>query len=75
MSMHTLFKAALILMLLAAIFSLGQALFYMMTERPDSDPKRMAWALTRRIGFSLGVFLMVIIGILTGLLKPHGLGG
>ena len=73
--MHTLFKILLIAMLLAAIFSLGQALFFMMTERQDSNPKRMAWALTRRIGFSLGVFVLVIIGILTGLIHPHGLGG
>ena len=40
--MHTLFKTLLIAMLLAAIFSLGQALFFMMTERKDSNPKRMA---------------------------------
>ncbi|MHB8311391.1 MAG: twin transmembrane helix small protein [Metallibacterium sp.] len=73
--MHTLFKTVLILMLLAAIFSLGQALFFMMTDREGSNGKRTAWALTRRIGFSLGVFVLVIIGILTGLLKPHGLGG
>lgn len=73
--MHTLFKILLIAMLLAAIFSLGQALFFMMTERKDSNPKRMVWALTRRIGFSLGVFVLVVIGILTGLIHPHGLGG
>ena len=73
--MHTLFNILLVLMLLAAIFSLGQALFFMMTERADSNPKRMAWALTRRIGFSLGVFVLVVIGIITGLIHPHGLGG
>lgn len=73
--MHTLFNILLVLMLLAAIFSLGQALYFMMTEREDSNPKRAAWALTRRIGFSLGVFVLVIIGILTGLIHPHGLGG
>ena len=73
--MHVVFKIILILMLFAAIFSLGQALYFMMTEREGSNPKRMAWALTRRIAFSLGVFVLVIIGIATGMLHPHGLGG
>ncbi len=73
--MHILYKFLLVAMLLAAIFSLGQALYFMMTERPGGNPKRMAWALTRRIGFSLAVFVLVVIGILTGLLHPHGLGG
>ncbi|MDE1959431.1 MAG: twin transmembrane helix small protein [Xanthomonadaceae bacterium] len=71
--MATLFKALLIVVLLAALFSLGQALFFMMTDRGGSS--RTVWALTRRIGFSLLLIALVIIGIATGLLHPHNVGG
>jgi len=67
-----LYKVAVIIVLAIVIFNLGQALYFMMKDEGD---KRMAWALTRRIGFSLLLILMVIIGIWTGWLHPHGIGG
>jgi len=70
--MHVVFKIILILMLFAAIFSLGQALYYMMTDK-DND-KRMAGALPRRIGLSLLLIGMVAFGIWMGWLQPHGVG-
>jgi len=69
----SLYKVALLIVLAIVIFNLGQALFFMMKD-PD-EKKRMVWALTRRIGFSLLLILMVIIGIWTGWLHPHGIGG
>lgn len=71
--METLYKVALVIVLGIVIFNLGQALYFMMKD-PDSK-KRMVWALTRRIGFSLLLILMVIIGIWAGWLTPHGIGG
>ena len=67
-----IYKAALVILLLVVLFSLGQALFFMMTDRSDS--KRTVWALTRRIGLSLLLILMVVIGIWMGWLHPHGVG-
>lgn len=71
--MATLYKYALVVLLLVVLFNLGQALYFMMTDRGQT--KRTVWALTRRIGLSLLLILMVIIGIATGLLQPHDIGG
>lgn len=68
--MESIYKAVLVILMLVVIFSLGQALYYMMTDRGDS--KRTVWALTRRIGLSLLLIAMVIVGIWTGWLHPHG---
>ena len=71
--MASLYKVAVVVVLAIVIFNLGQALYFMMKDTGDSS--RTAWALTRRIGFSLLLILMVIIGIWTGWLHPHGIGG
>lgn len=71
--MTILYKVILVIVLGLAIFSLGQSLYYMMKD-PD-EKSRMVWALTRRITFSLLVIVLVIIGIWTGWLHPHGIGG
>ena len=70
--MDTIYKIALVVMLLVVIFNLGQALYFMMTDQDDD--RRTVWALTRRIGLSLVLIAMVILGIWMGWLKPHGLG-
>ncbi len=70
--METVYKYALVLMFLVVVFNLGQALYYMMTDKEGS--KRTAWALTRRIGLSLLLIAMVIVGIKLGWLHPHGVG-
>jgi len=62
-----------ILILLAAIvFNLGAGLYFMMTDKGQTD--RTVKALTRRIGLSVLLIILVIIGILTGIIKPHGIG-
>ncbi|GAP65336.1 hypothetical protein MBSD_n0625 [Mizugakiibacter sediminis] len=71
--MATLYKYALVVLLLVVLFNLGQALYFMMTDRGQT--KRTVWALTRRIGLSLLLILMVIIGIWAGWLRPHDIGG
>jgi len=67
-----IYKVALVIMFLVVIFNLGQALYFMMTEKDES--KRTVWALTRRIGFSLVLIAMVIVGIKLGWIHPHGVG-
>jgi succinate dehydrogenase/fumarate reductase cytochrome b subunit len=62
-----------ILILLAAIvYNLGAGLYFMMTDKGQTD--RTVKALTRRIGLSVLLILLVIAGILTGFIKPHGIG-
>ena len=62
-----------ILILLAAIlYNLGAGLYFMMSDKGQTD--RTVKALTRRIGLSVLLILLVIAGILTGFIKPHGIG-
>lgn len=67
---ETIYKYALVVLLLVVLFNLGQALFFMMTDKGQS--KRTVWALTRRMGLSLLLIAMVAIGIFMGWLHPHG---
>lgn len=71
--METAYKVALVIMLFVVIFNLGQALYFMMTDKGQSN--RTVWALTRRIGLSLVLILMIVVGIWAGWLHPHGVGG
>ncbi|CAM1000225.1 MULTISPECIES: twin transmembrane helix small protein [Rhodanobacter] len=70
--METVYKFALVVVLLVVIFSLGQALFFMMKDQDDD--RRTVWALTRRIGLSLLLIAMVIIGWKMGWIHPHDVG-
>jgi hypothetical protein len=69
---ETVYKCALVVVLLVVLFNLGQALFFMMTDKDGS--KRTVWALTRRIGLSIVLILMVVFGIWMGWLHPHDVG-
>ncbi|HEY9130700.1 MAG TPA: twin transmembrane helix small protein [Dyella sp.] len=70
--METVYKCALVVMLVVVLFNLGQALFFMMTDKDGS--KRTVWALTRRIGLSIVLILMVVFGVWMGWLHPHDVG-
>ncbi len=66
-----IFKAIIIGLLLFVIFSLGQALSYMIKDEGKSD--RMLNALTKRIGISVLIFILLLVGQAVGLIQPHGL--
>lgn len=72
MAVSTIYKIALVIMFLVVVFNLGQALYYMTTDRGKS--KRTANALTRRIALSLVLIFMVIVAIAAGWIHPHGVG-
>lgn len=71
-TIETAYKVALVVMLFVVIFNLGQALYFMMTDKGKSN--RTVWALTRRIGLSIVLIGMVVLGIWMGWLQPHGIG-
>ena len=66
-----IFKILIVLLLFIVIFSLGQALFYLIKDEGTSD--RMVKALSWRIGLSVFIFLLLLIGQAVGLIQPHGL--
>ena len=66
-------KVLILVFLAAIVYNLGAGLYFMMTDKGESD--RMLKSLTRRIGLSVLLIALVIIGIWTGIIRPHGVGG
>lgn len=62
-------KLVIVLFIIAILFSLGSALYYLLHER--QNPERMVKALTLRIGLSFVLFILLMVGAATGLLKPN----
>lgn len=67
--MPTTFKLIAIALLLFILFSLGSGMFYMLKDSSRSD--RTVKALTIRIGLSLLLFALLMIGAATGLIAPQ----
>ncbi len=66
-------KTLVIVAFLALIvWNLGAGLYYLLVDRGQS--KRTVNALTRRIGFSVLLILLIVLGIWTGVIQPHGIG-
>lgn len=65
--MKTLITVAVLLLIL---YNLGAGLYYMLVDKGTTD--RTVNALTRRIGLSVALIILVMIGIATGLIEPHG---
>lgn len=66
-------KLLIIAFLIVILWNLGAGLYYLLVDKGQS--KRTVNALTRRIGLSVLLILLVALGIYTGVIKPHGIGG
>ena len=66
--MQTLIIVAFLILIL---YNLGAGLYYMLTDKGQSN--RTVNALTRRIGLSILLILLVVIGIATGVIQPHSI--
>lgn len=64
-------KIVILLLLLVIIVSLGMALRYLLIDGERST--RTVKALTYRIGLSLALFFLLLLGYQTGILHPHAL--
>ena len=63
----------IIAFLIIILWNLGAGLYYLLVDKGQS--KRTVNALTRRIAFSVALILLVALGIYTGVIEPHGIGG
>jgi hypothetical protein len=63
-------KILIIIVLFAIVGSLGSALFHL--SRGKGDSKKMARALTIRVGLSLVLFILLMMAWHFGLISPHG---
>ena len=61
----------IIAFLVVILYNLGAGLYYMMTDKGQTN--RTVKALTWRIGLSVLLILLVMVGIATGIIRPHGL--
>ncbi|MFC4728380.1 twin transmembrane helix small protein [Coralloluteibacterium thermophilus] len=67
-------KTLLIVAFLALIlWNLGAGLYYMLVDKGTTT--RTVKALTRRIALSIALIVLVVLGIATGIIEPHGIGG
>ncbi|MCX7034821.1 MAG: twin transmembrane helix small protein [Arenimonas sp.] len=66
-------KLLIIAFLILILWNLGAGLYYMMVDKGKTD--RTVKSLTWRIGLSIALILLVVAGIASGIIKPHGVGG
>jgi hypothetical protein len=66
------FKYLIIALLVLILFSLGKALFYLSSAKPE-DGAKMVKALAWRIGLSVGLFLLLIVAYYQGWIQPQHL--
>ncbi len=62
-------RITIIVTLFIIVASLGSALFYLMRDRGDS--RRTLNALKLRIGLSIILFLLILLGYFTGVITPN----
>lgn len=58
--------------LIVIVWNLGAGLYYLLVDRGQT--RRTVNALTRRIAVSVALILLVVIGIWSGWIQPHGVG-
>lgn len=64
------FKIVILSLLFIVLISLGSALVAMARgDKSDKMLKSLSW----RIGLSVAIFIVLLIGQATGLITPHGL--
>ena len=71
MSGAVLFKVLIIILLITIVAALVSGMFFLVRDKGDSD--RTVKSLTVRIVLSVLLFLLLFVGLATGLIKPHGI--
>ena len=66
-----LIKLVIVGVLIAILYSLGSALFYMVRGGGSDD--RTVRALTIRVALSVGLFILLLVAAALGWIKPHGI--
>ncbi len=66
-------KVLIVVLLVLILYNLGAGLVYMIIDKGQT--KRTVNALTWRVGLSAALILFLILGIWSGFITPHGVGG
>lgn len=66
-----LIKTLIVIALIAIVISLGSGMLFLLKDKGQTE--RTAKALTVRIVLSISLFGLLMLGIFTGHIKPHGI--
>ncbi|MGB0495215.1 MAG: twin transmembrane helix small protein [Kangiellaceae bacterium] len=66
-----LFKSLILIVMLAILFTLFRALYFLAKGQKDSN--KIINSLSWRIGLSISLFLLILVGNYFGWITPHGL--
>ena len=66
-------KVIIVAFLVLILYNLGAGLYYMIRDKGQTN--RTVNALTWRVGLSVALVIFLVVGILTGVISPHGVGG
>ncbi len=64
-----LIKIVVVILMILILYCLGSSLFYMLVRK--NTPESMAKALSWRVGLSLLLFILLIIGYYFGWINPR----
>ena len=71
MTIHLLFKLLIYILLFLILVSLASSLLFLV--RDGGKTLRVITSLTVRVVLSISLFVMLIIGYATGIIRPHGI--
>jgi len=71
MSGEMIFKIIVVLMLLVILGALTSGMFFLVRDKGATN--RTVQSLTIRIVLSIALFILLLVGFTTGLIKPHGI--
>ena len=71
MENHWVIKLIIYAFMLSIVYALGSGLYFILYKKGESE--KAVKSLTARIGLSFALFVLIIIAIAMGWLKPHGL--
>jgi len=66
-----LIKILIVITLVAILISLGSGMLFLIKDKGQTE--RTAKALTVRIVLSISLFALLMLGVFTGHIKPHGI--
>ena len=66
-------KLLIIAVLVVIVWNLGAGLYYMIVDKGTTN--RAVNSLSWRIGLSVALIVLVIAGMATGVVQPHGVQG
>jgi len=71
MSLVLLFKILIFVLLALILLSLASGLLFLV--RDQGKTRRVITSLSLRVALSITLFILLLLGYYTGILKPHGL--